>query len=63
MKKPLAPCQDCPRREMGCHARCEDYIQYTKLRDEFRDWKFQENADRCITLNEKTRKRLFKPKK
>lgn len=23
-----APCQDCGRREVGCHGKCEEYAQF-----------------------------------
>lgn len=23
-----APCKDCPRREVGCHSKCDDYIKF-----------------------------------
>lgn len=23
-----APCKDCPRREVGCHAKCKEYLEY-----------------------------------
>ena len=26
--KPTPPCLDCPDREIGCHSRCEKYIQF-----------------------------------
>lgn len=28
-----APCKDCEKRELGCHARCEDYKEYRKQQD------------------------------
>ena len=33
--KPKTPCKDCERRELGCHANCQDYISFTEaLREE-----------------------------
>lgn len=23
-----APCKDCERREVGCHAKCKEYLDY-----------------------------------
>lgn len=23
-----APCKDCARREVGCHAKCKEYLEY-----------------------------------
>ena len=33
MVKDKAPCKDCPRRELGCHSTCIDYISYRKIHD------------------------------
>ena len=24
------PCKDCQKRKIGCHAKCEEYLAYTK---------------------------------
>lgn len=29
----IAPCRDCKKREVGCHAKCEDYKSWKVLRD------------------------------
>lgn len=31
---PQATCKDCPKRHIGCHATCEDYIAFRKALDE-----------------------------
>lgn len=35
MSKPLAPCKDCPDREVGCHSKCERYTSFRKELDEY----------------------------
>lgn len=30
-----APCKDCARREIGCHASCEEYLCYFNGRKEY----------------------------
>lgn len=25
-----APCKDCTRREVGCHGKCESYVEWQK---------------------------------
>lgn len=34
MTKLVAPCRGCEKREVGCHAICEGYLTYRKLKDE-----------------------------
>lgn len=29
LKELSAPCQDCERREIGCHGKCEDYKKFS----------------------------------
>ena len=29
-------CKDCQNRTIGCHARCEKYLQYSKEREQIR---------------------------
>lgn len=37
-----APCKDCERRFLGCHSECQDYIEYSRERNEMLDKKYQE---------------------
>lgn len=30
----ISPCRNCPKRETGCHARCSDYGDWRKEKDE-----------------------------
>ena len=41
-----APCKDCPERHMGCHSKCEKYIEYHKFREEVLKRKEQDRV-RC----------------
>jgi hypothetical protein len=29
-----APCKDCKERELGCHAKCEKYIDFKQEREQ-----------------------------
>ena len=29
-----APCKDCEKRYIGCHGRCEKYLEFKKANDE-----------------------------
>lgn len=31
--KPQSPCKDCPDRELGCHSKCQKYIDFRKAVD------------------------------
>lgn len=33
-----APCKDCPRRQPGCHDRCEDYKAYKQAAAAEKEW-------------------------
>ena len=37
-----APCKNCPDREIGCHSRCNKYLEFRKKRDEALDKKRKE---------------------
>lgn len=34
MGRLIAPCKGCDKREVGCHAVCEEYQTYRRLKDE-----------------------------
>ena len=36
MKKPMPPCKDCRDRQVGCHAACEKYREFTEANDKYR---------------------------
>lgn len=29
-----SPCKDCEDRNVGCHSKCEKYIEFKRMRDE-----------------------------
>lgn len=37
MAKPSAPCHKCERREIGCHADCGEYGDYTRRLKKWND--------------------------
>ena len=53
------PCKDCPRREIGCHAKCPDYAEYAAERAKAREQylKEKEVRDASIELMCKRKKR------
>lgn len=42
ISKYKAPCKDCSERHIGCHANCEEYLHYARLRNTERDEQFKE---------------------
>lgn len=30
MAKPLSPCKDCEKRQVGCHSECEEFLKFRK---------------------------------
>lgn len=32
-----APCKDCARREVGCHAKCKEYLEYRDYNERMSD--------------------------
>lgn len=30
----MSPCKDCPNRQIGCHSKCEHYIEFKRLLNE-----------------------------
>ena len=37
MVRPESPCLDCERRQVGCHAECDDYIGYRERLKVYKD--------------------------
>lgn len=35
-RRPLSPCLNCARRELGCHGKCQDYAEFKAKREEIR---------------------------
>ena len=41
----IAPCKDCKERHVGCHSKCEKYLEYKK---ELQKAKHQEKINKKI---------------
>lgn len=54
-----SPCKDCIKREVGCHSRCTDYIEYRKSLEDIRKTKQEERRFMSyhIDVVEKMRRR------
>ena len=37
MKEPFAPCKNCEKRKLGCHATCEEYLAYKERHQVYAD--------------------------
>lgn len=37
MKEPFAPCKNCEKRKLGCHAKCEAYLAYKEKHQIYAD--------------------------
>lgn len=63
--KPQAPCMNCERRYVGCHAECEDYKEFRKLADKMsEEFRKKKNKHLDITMFQKgSQKRFGRPKK
>lgn len=38
-----APCYNCDNREIGCHSKCKQYIEFTELQSEIRKQRYKDN--------------------
>lgn len=46
IKKPIAVCKNCERRNPGCHSDCQDYISFRKELEEYnKKIKYEYDAD------------------
>lgn len=34
---PIAPCKDCTKRYIGCHAKCQEYLTFKKQMDKYNE--------------------------
>ena len=47
-----APCKDCEKRYVGCHGRCEKYLEFKKANDErLKQKSFEVDADQYAIDN------------
>lgn len=42
------PCKGCDKRHVGCHGRCSDYSEWSKLREKARQKDFLEKYSHSI---------------
>lgn len=49
-----APCKDCKDRELGCHSKCEAYIEWAKEHEEARE---KDRSERVIDFTLRKLKR------
>ena len=56
------PCMECVRREIGCHGRCQAYMDWKKKKDKAKSIVVAEkNAEReYLSFNEERKKRVRK---
>lgn len=40
-----SPCKNCQKRQIGCHDRCPEYLEYKRLNDEKRTKMQKERAE------------------
>lgn len=54
------PCHHCEKREIGCHAHCEDYLAYRAIMDEARQKRLNEIGLKGMTVEHETRNENFR---
>lgn len=53
------PCKDCGDRKIGCHAKCERYLEFRKSREKVYEYRKQQavegdlNAEKKRNINRK----------
>ena len=59
------PCErDCPRRTVGCHAKCAPYLEYEEAKQaEYREREVERSRDAYTADAEKRRKRVERLRK
>ena len=63
MKK--APCKNCVERKVGCHARCEKYLEFHKQQEKIYEYRENEskkstpNAAKQRSINRKGKQNVF----
>ena len=61
MKK--APCKNCVERKVGCHARCEKYLEFHKQQEKIYEYRENErvkcmpNEVKYLFINRKLRRK------
>lgn len=52
-----APCKDCEDRELGCHSKCEKYIEYKKYSNLKREEIIKESRIKSFKIDVEVKKR------
>ena len=67
MTKPVAPCKDCRKREIGCHAKCKKYNKFSvdlaAWHAAVREETGTKEADSFLVSNYLERQKIFGGKK
>lgn len=50
------PCKNCKDRKVGCHAVCENYIEWRKMIDEINVKRFEQKRLREFDFESRNRK-------
>lgn len=53
----IAPCKDCEDRELGCHSKCEKYIEYKKCSDLKKEEIIKESRIKSFKIDVEVKKR------
>ena len=56
MSKPVSPCKDCERRQLGCHSTCADYIAFDRAKKEHNAKVSEARKSQSISWTKTTRK-------
>lgn len=46
-------CRDCDKRELGCHSTCQEYIEYKKRTEEYKNKRDSSRNDEFVYINYK----------
>ena len=60
---PTVPCMDCSRREVGCHATCDDYKAFRAERDAYlaKESVYQMLEGYCVQSYYRSQRKRKKP--
>lgn len=56
----MVPCKDCPKRELGCHSKCEVYKNFSAGREMIREKKFKESIYLSVKYDYRRRKKWLR---
>lgn len=64
--RPQAPCKDCEKRELGCHGKCAEYLEFKEQQHIFdlqmakiRDCNvyFDDRVQKCVKFRNKLKRK------